>query len=290
MAELPELTILTGQMNQELKGRKVREVEARQPKCLNVPVEEFRSRLVGKTFDCCRLVGKWIVCDMQPGEVFLLNLGMGGDLRFGPAGAQDATPDAAVNPPPDAPSSAPDKYQMRMEFEDGSVLTCRFWWFGHTHVMAREDLAAHRETSVIGPLAAGPEACLAWFRELVGTSRGNIKGLLMDQKKISGLGNAYMHDILFAARVHPLRQCRSLRPDEVERLFEAIPYVTKRAIELGGFETDLHGKGGYAVSGDRLCIIGYREGKPCPVCGTAIEKIKTGSTSGFVCPSCQKVN
>jgi formamidopyrimidine-DNA glycosylase len=183
-----------------------------------------------------------------------------------------------------------EKYQLRMEFADGAALTCRFWWFGHTHVMAAENLATHRETSVIGPLATGPDAGLSWFRELVGTSRGNVKSLLMDQKRVSGLGNAYMHDILFTARVHPLRQCRSLRPDEVEALFEAIPYVTDRAIELGGFETDLYGKGGYAVSGDRLCIIGYRDGKPCPICGTAIEKIKTGSTSGFVCPSCQKVN
>ena len=274
MAELPELTIFAGQMSKEMKGRKVRDVDARQPKCLNVSVEELRLRLCGKTFGDCRLIGKWIACDAEPGEVFLLNTGMGGDLRFTFPGT-----------PP-----APDKYQLRVGFEDGSAFTCRFWWFGHIHVVRRDALSTHPGTSAIGPLATGPGAGLAWFSDLVGKSRGNIKSLLMDQRKISGLGNAYMHDILFAARVHPFRQCKSLSCDEVRRLHESIQYVTNRAIEIGGFETDLYGGGGYGVSGDRLCIVGYREGKPCPVCGTTIQKIKTGSTSGFVCPSCQKVN
>jgi formamidopyrimidine-DNA glycosylase len=274
LAELPELTILAGQMNQELKGRRVRGVESHQPKCVNVPVEEFRIRLLGKTFGECRLIGKWIACDVEPGEIFLLNLGMGADLRFYPAPANDA----------------PEKYQLRLEFEDGSALFCRFWWFGHTHVVARERLSEHPLTSVIGPLATGPDAGLQWFRELVAKSRGNVKSLLLDQRKISGLGNAYMHDILFVARVHPFRQCRTLGTEEVDRLFEAILYVSNRARELGGFETDLYGRGGYASSGDMLCIIGYKQGKPCPVCGTAIQKVKTGSTSGFVCPTCQKAS
>jgi len=273
MAELPELTVLARQMDKELRGRKVRDVDIRQPKCLNVAPEELRTRLVGKTLGGSWLIGKWIASSVEPDEIFLLNLGMGGDLRFTPA----ETPLA-------------DKYQVRLEFTDGSALTCRFWWFGHVHVVRQDALPAHPETSVVGPLATSPAAGLPWFGELVGTSRGNIKGLLMDQKKISGLGNAYMHDILFAARVHPLRQCKSLTQDEVRRLHESIEYVTNRAMEIGGFETDLYGSGGYAVSGDRLCIIGYREGKPCPVCGAEIVKIKTGPTSGFVCPSCQKLN
>ncbi len=273
MAELPELTVLARQMDKELRGRKVRDVDTRQPKCLNVAPEELRTRLVGKTFNGSRLIGKWIASEAEPDEVFLLNLGMGGDLRF-----------------TSAEMPAPDKYQVRLEFEDGSALTCRFWWFGHVHVVRRNALPAHPETSVIGPLATSAAADLAWFVGLVGKSRGSIKSLLMDQKKISGLGNAYMHDILFAARVHPLRECKSLSSDEVRALHESIESVTDRAMKIGGFEPDLYGEGGYAVSGDKLCIIGYREGKPCPVCGAAIVKIKTGPTSGFVCPSCQKIN
>jgi formamidopyrimidine-DNA glycosylase len=97
----------------------------------------------------------------------------------------------------------------------------------------------------------------------------------------------YAHDILFRARVHPLRPANSLSEQEVGVLWQAMRDEMQEAIALGGarWEKDLYGHEGRFDLANLL--VGYKEGQPCPVCGTAIAKIKTGSTTGFICPSCQ---
>jgi formamidopyrimidine-DNA glycosylase len=117
--------------------------------------------------------------------------------------------------------------------------------------------------------------------------RGRVKSFLLDQSKIAGIGNAYIHDILFLARLHPLRTVDTLTDAEVEALAEAIHDGLQPSIDKGGafYEVDLYGqKGGFTMDD---ILVGYKEGKPCPSCGTPIEKIKTGSTSSFICPWCQ---
>jgi len=271
VAELPELLILSEQLEQQFRGRTVTEVEVTQPKCLNVSPEEFSRALLTRRFGRVRLLGKWICCDMAPGYKFLLNLGMGADVRYSPPGA-----------------SLPDKYQLSIRFDDASSLWCRFWWFGHAHVVADEEMDGHARTAELGPLACSPQADRDWFHALVRSSaRSGVKSLLMNQKKISGLGNAYMHDILFGAGIHPLRKCGDLSPAEVDALYRSIGDVVEKVRRLGGFERDLYGQGGNVETPERLLVIGYREGEACPQCGTPVEKIKTGSTSGFICPECQ---
>jgi formamidopyrimidine-DNA glycosylase len=114
-----------------------------------------------------------------------------------------------------------------------------------------------------------------------------VKSFLVDQSKIAGIGNAYVHDILFIAGLHPLRTLNTLSEEDVERLAEGIQRGLAPSLEKGGafYEVNIHSERGGFVMEDIL--IGYREGKPCPDCSTAIEKIKTGSTSSFICPSCQ---
>ena len=273
MAEIPELLILTEQMDRELKGRVISGAQALQPKCLNVSVEEFCSRLKDKTIGPVGLKGKWITVQALPGETLLLNLGMGADARFHEPGA-----------------TLPAKYQVLLAFHDGSALSCRYWWFGHAHVVASDRAAEHELIRDIGPLATSASVSPGWFRSLIAANRGAaVKGLLMDQTRISGIGNAYMHDILFKAGIHPLRKCKTLTETEADRLHAAINEVLARARDLGGMERDLYGKGGSMEAFQKLTIIGYKEGQPCPVCGSAIERIKTGSTRGFICPKCQSL-
>jgi len=119
--------------------------------------------------------------------------------------------------------------------------------------------------------------------------RGAIKQFLLNQKNLAGIGNAYIHDILFLAKLHPFRAIPTLSGREIKALHKAIVDIFSKSIKLGGafWEYNIYGrKGRY----DAECLlIGYREGKPCPVCGTSVEKIRTGSTPGFVCPKCQKL-
>ncbi len=285
MPELPEIVNLARQMDRELKGRKIAALDIRQPKCLNMPPGHFQTLLLGKSFVQVGFKGKWVLAGLraespsprQPSASqhgsearFLLSLGMGGDALFHAPGAV-----------------LPDQYQVRMDFADGSSFTVRFWWFGYAHAATPETLGLHKMTAELGlnPLDE-EEFSFDAFAGVLEGKRGGVKSFLMDQRNVAGIGNVYIQDILFLARLHPNRRLPSVTQDEKRRLYGAVREVLAESTGMGGlkYEKDLYGRNGRWDT----TRVGYREGKPCPVCGTTIEKIKTGSTSSFICPSCQK--
>ena len=268
MPELPEIHHLARQMHRTLHGRRIAGVDVKQPKCLNMPPQAFADLLVGKTIDRVTSRGKWIFTHLDPGANLLVSLGMGGDLLWHKRGA------------------VPDRYQLRIGFADGSCLTIRFWWFGYAHAVADGDLSAHKMTGTLGlnPLDRR-EFTLARFHALLEGRRGAIKAFLMDQGNVAGIGNVYIQDILFKARLHPNRPISRIGPREQAALYRAVVGSLTAAARLGGlaFEKDLHGRGG----GVSTFLIGYREGKRCPRCGARVRKIRTGATTSFICPRCQ---
>jgi len=266
MPELPEIICRAREMNEALVGRTVRSIEALQPKCLNVPVEKFREGLTGAKLLGVTHRGKWLFVETSRGHL-LINMGMGGEILLVP---QDGLPE---------------KWRVRFDLDGDETLTINFWWFGNTHFVAPGELGEHEMTAKLGPNAL--DLSSEEFAQRLTGRRGRIKSFLLDQSKIAGIGNAYVHDILFAAKLHPLRTIPTLEAADIERLYGAIRTELQRSIDAGGawYEVGLNGgRGGFTA--DDL-VIGYREGKPCPECGTTIEKIKTGSTSGFICPTCQ---
>jgi formamidopyrimidine-DNA glycosylase len=266
MPELPEIMCRAHEMNARLAGRAIRGIEVLQPKCLNVPVEEFRRGLVGSRIRGVTNRGKWLLVETSGGHL-LLNLGMGGEILLVPT------------------NELPEKWRVRFDLDKGQSLAVNFWWFGYAHCAAPRKLAEHKMSANLGPNAL--DVSRAQFRDLLAGRRGAAKSFLLNQSHLAGIGNAYVHDILFRARLHPLRTIPSLSEEEIGRLHAAISTELQRSVDKGAafYEVDLDGKGGGFAAADLL--VGYREGEPCPTCGTAIEKIKTGSTSSFVCPRCQ---
>jgi formamidopyrimidine-DNA glycosylase len=266
MPELPEVATLAHQLNQRLPGKRIRAIEIAQPKCLNLPEDEFRAALVGAVVESANYHGKWIQVDTSQGWL-LLNLGMGGELLIVPQG------------------QLPDKRRVVFAFEDGDNLSINFWWFGYAHYAPVDGLRQHPMLAKLGPNVL--DVTPAEFTRLVGDSRGRVKDFLLNQSKLAGIGNAYVHDILWMACLHPLRPLNTLSADEIARLYQAIQDGLRPSLEKGGafYEMDTYGKPGGFQRED--IQVGYREGEPCPVCGTPVEKIKTGSTSSFICPVCQ---
>ena len=267
MPELPEITVLAHQMKTELVGKTFTSIEVLQPKCLNVPEEAFADALTGAQLLDVTHRGKWLLVETTQGWL-LLSLGMGGEILL-------TTRDAL-----------PEKYRLIFNFDDDACLAINFWWFGYAHLAAQ--LADHSPTARLGPNALS--LTLDQFRELLGGRRGAIKSFLLDQQRIAGIGNVYVQDPLFKAGIHPLRKINTLDDDEITALWQAIRETLQESIDLGGsvWEQDLHGEKG---RWDRsFFLVAYREDEPCPACGTRIEKIKTGSTSGYVCPVCQALD
>ncbi len=268
MPELPEIVCRSREMSALLTGRTIVHVEVRQPKCLNVSVATFTEALQGVIIGPTGYRGKWLMTKTS-GGFLLINLGMGGELLFIDR------------------SKMPEKWRVRFDLDDDKSLLVNFWWFGSTHLMPADKLTREGPVAGLGPSVL--DIGLEEFREVLSGRRGRIKAFLLNQKNVAGIGNAYVHDILFRAGLHPLRRIPDLSTQEIAKLHEAIQVEFTRSIEKGGasYEVSLLGeRGGFGASD---LLVGYREGKPCPRCGTQIEKLKTGSTSSYICPKCQVV-
>ncbi len=268
MPELPEIAARASEMNTALRGKTIQNIEVIQPKCLNLPAEDFKAALKRAQIKSTTYHGKWLMTDTSQGWL-LLNMGMGGEILLVTR------------------QTLPEKRRIIIDFTDDSALSINFWWFGYAHYVAENRLSEHKMTSGLGPNAIDLDA--EGLQTLVKGQRTRVKAFLLDQSKIAGIGNAYIHDILFLAKLHPLRPIPTLSEGDIANLHHAIHAGLQPSIDKGGafYEVSLQGqKGGFAVED---IIIGYREGQPCPVCGAAIQKIKTGSNSSFICPDCQKL-
>lgn len=268
MAELPEIIVIANQMREKIRGKKFKEIEIFQKKCLNCSPEKFVSSIKGKIIEDVSYKGKWFILQLKKGFL-LINLGMGGDMIYF-----------------DKRDSLPSKYQFKFLFEDGTGFTIRFWWFGYVHFV--NSLEEHKWTKELGPSPLDPSFTLEAFLKIIKGRKGNVKSFLLNQKNISGIGNFYIHDILFEAKIHPLRKIDSLTESEKKALYKAIKKGLLLSLNLGGADYELNFFGGRGNFKSEYYLVGYKEGKECPECGTKIEKIKTGGNFSFICPKCQE--
>ncbi len=266
MPELPEIHVFARDMRTELVGRRIGGVEVLQPKCLNLPDDQFRTGLLGAEIRDVNYHGKWLQAETTQGWL-LLNLGMGGEILL------------------TRRDRLPEKYRLILDWEDGGCLAINFWWFGYVHWV--EDLDDHPMASKLGPDFMS--LTLDGFQALLRGRRGGIKSFLLNQKRIAGIGNVYVQDPLFKACIHPLRRVNTLSDDEIESLWQALRETLQESIDHGGshWEQNLYGEhGGWDST---FLLVAYREGEPCPTCGASVEKIKTGSTHTHICPNCQSL-
>jgi len=273
MPELPEISVIARQMSKEITGKRIATIEAKQPKNLNMSVLEFVKTAEGKTVTNVSSRGKWIFIKLNPVHYMLINLGMGADiLHFTP------------NQKPS------EKYQFKLTFNDKTGFTIRFQWFGYIHLVPEKELNKHKLTARLGIQPTDEKFTIGHFQKLLANRKARIKNFLLNQKNIAGIGNVYIQDILFKANLHPNQKISTLTEKEITNLYNAIQTILNHSIKLGGlaYEKDFYGQKGKLTINEFL--VGYKTGKPCPTCKTSIIKIKTGSTSSYICPKCQPIN
>jgi formamidopyrimidine-DNA glycosylase len=213
--------------------------------------------------------GKYLLFYLSGSEVLILHLRMSGSLIF-------------------QPTSTPLTRHTRTVFilDDGTEL--RFVDPRKLGVM----WLVEDEAEVVGKL--GPEPLEADFtpgmlRQRLSGRKASIKALLCDQTFIAGIGNMYADEILFDARIHPLRKGNGLSQWELERLCHAVGDVLRSAIRGGGASISNYqrpdGSLGHAQFSFRVA---HRRGEPCPACGTPIKRIVVRNRGTYFCPRCQK--
>lgn len=248
-----------------------------------LPADHFAARLVGRRITAVGRRGKFVVLDLDGGESLIVSLRMTGQLLF-----RDL-------------ATVEDRFvRAFLTFEDGTLL--RFAdtrKFGRMQIVDRSELVDEiRERRSAGTplhISLGIEPLsrrftVRWLAAMLKRrARAAIKPLLLDQREIAGVGNIYDIEALWRARIHPLRTAGSLRPDEVARLHEAIRWVLKKGIRLGGASrrdyVDARGNSGRM---QREFNVYDRAGEPCPRCGRAIVRTTVGGRGTFHCPRCQR--
>lgn len=222
MPELPEILILAQQIDDALTGKTITGVEVAQPKILNLPVTEFERAITGAEVENADHHGKWIRVETTQGWL-LINLGMGGEMLL-------VTRD-----------TLPEKHRVLFNFDDESCLAINLWWFGYVHYAAADALAEHKMTAKLGPNALDITA--DGLRKLLKGRRGQIKNYLLNQSEIAGIGNFYVHDILFEAKLHPQRKANTLTDADFDALHAAIQHRLRLSLEQHGaaYEAKLHG-------------------------------------------------
>ena len=267
MPEYPEIAVRAREMNELLHGKTIAAVEVLQPKCLNISEDQFKETLAGAMLRGTTQRGKWLVTDTTRGWL-LLNMGMGGELLLVDR------------------KHLPEKHRIILDFTDNTCLSVNFWWFGYAHYLPPGPLEAHEQLAKLGPNVL--DVSEEQFHRMVRGQKTGVKAFLLDQSRLAGIGNAYVHDILWLAKIHPLRKLNTLSDEEINGLWQGIQDGLRPSLEKGGafYEISLRGeKGGFLMED---IAVGYREGEPCRRCGAAIVKIKTGGTSSFICPECQQ--
>jgi formamidopyrimidine-DNA glycosylase len=235
-----------------------------------MPAKDFVKQVKGKIVNNVSSRGKWVFMKLDPAYYMLINRGMSADLLYFTSGQK-----------------LPEKYQFKLAFTDKTGFTIQFQWFGYIHLLHEKDLSKHKLTARLGVSPITEEFTLKHFKTLLSNKKGRIKNFLIDQKNVAGIGNVYIQDILFKAKLHPNRQIKTLSEKEIVALCNAIRDMLNCSIQLGGlaYEKDFYGHNGKFAIDEFL--VGCKTGKPCPVCSTPIEKIRTGSTASYICPKCQ---
>jgi formamidopyrimidine-DNA glycosylase len=278
--ELPEVEVMRRDLEKDVVGRRVKQAEVRPAKnALRVvrrhgKRKDFTSAVEGRKVSRVERRGKYVLMFLDDGTVLITHFGMSGRFVRG-------NKRMPIEP----------HTHVVLTFTQGGDL--RFIdprTFGEMFVTGADALGKVKELNhiAIDPL----DQVFTWpvFQMKLAEKAAKMKSLLMDQKFISGLGNIYSDEVLFAAGLRYDRMSDTLSSQEVRRLYRAIQEILQEAIRYRGTTlddeayVDLFGNAGEFQN--ELKVYG-RKGLPCRRCRTPIETVRIGGRNAYYCPQCQ---
>ena len=273
MPELPEVETVRRSLLDKIVGRRIHALRLTDfPGVLGSDrVEDVQARIQGRQVAAIRRRAKYLLLDLDDDTAIVVHLRMTGKL---------------IVVPHDEP---PLRFErLAIELDDG--LDLRFSdqrKFGRVLHVHDDELARLEQRLGREPLEPGFSA--AWLQERLLRRPGKIKAVLLDQGLIGGLGNIYVDESLFRARIHPERRANTLTAGEVQRVHRAIRSVLRAAVAGQGttFSSFEDAEGNPGRYGGRLRVYGRGGKGPCPVCAAPLERIIVGGRGTSFCPRCQ---
>ncbi len=281
MPELPEVETVMRGLRGVLEGRTVRAASVSRPDLRWPFPAGLAERLAGARVEGFRRRGKYMLMRLSGGDSVLVHLGMSGRMVARPA----------VDPPP-APAA---HEHFALETTDGTrVGFVDPRRFGCVDLVATEKEDGHRLLAGLGPEPLEPGFTPAVLFAALRGRRTPLKAALLDQKVVAGLGNIYVSEALFRARLSPLRPASSVTEAEAERLVPAIRAVLEESIEAGGssLRDYVRADGELGFFQERFKVYG-RENLPCEECPgppdcPGIRRTVQAGRASFHCPRLQR--
>lgn len=274
MPELPEVETVCRGLALKLLGRRMLNVEQRRAN-LRFPFPEgFAARLQGRRIDAIRRRAKYIVIDLDDGNVLLVHLGMSGSM--------------VVNEK--RPGLLDRHDHVVFDIDDGTCV--RFndaRRFGMMDLVAAADFNEHKLIRGLGLEPLDPAFDGLSLAAMLKGRKTSVKLAIMDQRLVVGVGNIYASEALHRAGISPKRRAGTVQGDRAVKLAAAIKQVLKEAIKAGGSSlrdyVQANGELGYF---QHRWKVYDREGEACRKCGGPIKRITQGARSTFYCPADQR--
>lgn len=291
MPELPEVETIRRGLSPLIVKKKILDASIYSPSSLKFPESDFIRIIQGNQIQRIERKGKLLVFPLEySSELLLVHLKMTGQLIYVPS--KNALPDAERVEGGHSFSlleqELPGKFtRLALTFEDQSRLFFNdVRRFGYWQLVTPEQFDVLESKYGIEP--GTPDFTRENFVKIVNSTR-SVKAVLLDQTRIAGLGNIYVDEACFRARVLPQRSMKSLVKSEVEGLFTAIDEVIATAIEHRGTSfRDYRDSEGNQGNFKQLLQVYARSGHPCVQCGRPIQKTRLAGRGTHFCASCQK--
>ena len=274
MPELPEVETVRRGLERLVVGKTIEQVQVRYAKMIGTGVDSFIHDLPGQTIEKIGRRGKYLLFYLT-GGVLISHLRMEGKYLFYP----DAVP-------------ARKHAHVFFEMTDGGTLVYEdVRKFGTMVLLRKDQLEAYFAARKLGPEPTEADFLLPPFAAALDRSKKPIKPYLLEQTLVVGLGNIYVDEVLYRAKVHPARLGQSLTAREVTAIRKETIAVLAQAVEKGGSTIRSYSNafGEDGTMQEEHQVYG-KTGQPCLRCGTPIEKIQLGGRGTHFCPHCQKEN
>lgn len=275
MPELPEVETVRRGLNQLIKGQKIVNIEVLYPKIIVNPLPKFKEALIGATITDVGRRAKYLLFHFDNDLTMISHLRMEGKYQVR-----------------DQKSDFDKHVHIIFELANGQYLGYRdVRKFGRMEVVPRANELTTKGIAKLGPEPLTPQYTYDSLVSGLQRKKKNIKAVLLDQQVVSGLGNIYVDEVLWLAKIHPEQPANQLTDEQLQALYPAISDEIQTAIAAGGTTirsyVDATGQKGQF----QLQLKVYdQEGQPCQRCGTVIEKIRVAGRGTHYCPNCQRLN
>ena len=275
MPELPEIETIRLALEPRIVGRRLDEVEIRDPRLVR-PFEPqaVAAELEGERVASLERRGKYLVVRFESGRALLMHLRMTGSLRHAVGGLPDDDPHR----------------RAVVRLDDGSDVGYKdVRRFGTWHLLEPDEVEPYLADR-LGVEPLGRAFTSRWLGARLAGRRAPIKAALLDQRTVAGLGNIYVDEALWRARIHPLRPAAGLDPDDARRLTRGIKEALRAGIARQGASLrDYATPDGRRGRMQEAFRVYGRAGEPCARCGTPIDKIRVAGRGTWYCPACQRL-